>query len=68
MSHMMAVLSTAPDTMKFPSRVQQMSYTSPTCPLKTDENVKPKYKEMTSKDEQLKTEQYWPLSSTNKNV
>lgn len=31
---MMAVLSTAPDTMKFPSRVQQMSYTSPTCPLK----------------------------------
>lgn len=40
MSHMIAVLSTEPETMKFPSRVQQMSYTSSMCPLKTSEMKK----------------------------
>lgn len=40
MSHITAVLSTDPDTMKFPSRVQQMSYTSSMCPLKTNQMVR----------------------------
>lgn len=40
MSHITAVLSTDPDTMKFPSRVQQMSYTSSMCPLKTNQIVR----------------------------
>lgn len=40
MSHMTAVLSTEPDTMKFPSRVQQMSYTSSMCPLDVNYKMK----------------------------
>lgn len=43
MSHITAVLSTDPDTIKFPSRVQHMSYTSSMCPLRTNHMTKTRH-------------------------